>query len=134
MHRSGLTTEKAVWALCQLVKKAAIDNLSENDCRSIIEMLFIKYDVVFRKHYALAEGYVPAFYLPRTKLVLDIKADKSLSRDSIYRECERYCLSDDVSGLVMASGIQGLPSSIHGKPTGHHHLGNQPAHVGELVF
>jgi hypothetical protein len=39
------------------------------------------------------------------------------SKREMYRQCERYCLHERVSALILATNVAtGMPATINGKP------------------
>jgi len=89
----------------------------EKACQVDIETHLMSYNVPFEKEYNLGTGIVD-FYLPRSRIAIEVKAIKKWNKMSVFRQCERYCLSNEVDGLLLATGAAlTLPDEINGKPT-----------------
>lgn len=109
-------TEARLEALVGLLSRGQFDYADETRCQLMIENFLLECDAVFHREFPLTDGIVD-FFFPRSGLCLEIKASKQWSRRAVYRQCERYCTDDRVTGLVLATGrSQGLPEIINGKP------------------
>jgi len=110
-------------AMIELLKGGRFDYADEKICQIQIESYFNHCGVTFCREYQLENG-IPDFFFPRSGLVLEIKASKQWSKMQVYRQCENYCKSSEVTGLVLATGkAQGLPPEINGKPVRIYNLG-----------
>ncbi|ARM86122.1 hypothetical protein MARSALSMR5_04102 (plasmid) [Marinobacter salarius] len=109
-------TEERLEALIGLLSRGQFDYADETRCQLMIENFLLECGAVFRREFQLTDGIVD-FFFPRSGLCLEVKASKQWSRRAVYRQCERYCKDDRVTGLVLATGrSQGLPELINGKP------------------
>lgn len=90
----------------------------EKACQVDIEEHLIKNSVPFKKEYNLGSSLgIVDFYLPRSRIAIEVKAIKKWNKIAVFRQCERYCLSNEVDGLLLATGAAlTLPSDINGKP------------------
>ncbi|WP_415913096.1 hypothetical protein [Neptuniibacter sp. QD37_11] len=107
-----------IQALIQLLSRGRFDYVDEKVCQEQIERFLITKGVEFEREYILPEGNgIIDFYFPKSGLGLEIKASAQWSKTEVYRQCERYCKCEQITGLVLATGkSQGLPESINGKP------------------
>lgn len=117
------TPIRSLLALRALLTTGRFDYADEKVCQAQIEDHLTAAGVPFEREFNLGCGYVD-FYFPRSWICLEVKASTSLSKMAIFRQCERYCSSDQVQGLLLATGsAQGLPEAIGGKPVLLYQLG-----------
>lgn len=108
--------EDRLEALIGLLSRGQFDYADETRCQLMIENFLVECGAVFHREFQLTDGIVD-FFFPRSGLCLEVKASKQWSRRAVYRQCERYCKDERVTGLVLATGrSQGLPELINGKP------------------
>lgn len=108
---------QSLQALHGLLSTGRFDYADEQTCQQQIATFLARHNVPFQREFKLGSRYID-FYFPRSKLGLEIKASKQLSRRAVYRQCKAYCEFEELSGLLLATGrYQGLPSEIEGKPT-----------------
>lgn len=118
-------TLKALHALASLLQRRSFSYVDEKVCQQEIHAFLESKGVpVVREHdFGIGVG-VCDFFLPRSGLVIEVKAHKSWAKRAVYRQCERYCRMSEVKGLLLATGkAQGLPSTIAGKPALVYQLG-----------
>lgn len=102
--------------LLELLDRISIDYQEESAAQRQIEEYLTGSGAEFEREYRLDDGIID-FYFPRSKIGLEVKALKSWNKKEVYRQCERYLQSDDLSGLVLATGrAQGMPAEVLGKP------------------
>lgn len=113
----AITVEQRLDALFQLLSQGRFNYADERKCQDAIEVFLEQQDVPFEREFKLGTRFID-FYFPRSKLGLEIKANKQLSRRAVYRQCRDYCGFECISGLLLATGrVQGLPAQLNGKPT-----------------
>lgn len=109
-------------SLIALMRTTQFSLIDEKICQDDIQALFDKYNVPYEREYDLGNGIVD-FYLPRSRIAIEVKAIKKWQKMKVYRQCERYCSSDEVDGLLLATGASlTLPETINDKPTAVYHL------------
>lgn len=119
-----MSNTRPIEVLIRLLGEGRFDYSDENFCQQQIAEFLSERQVAFTKEYDLGAAGICDFYFKKSGLVLEVKAGKKWNKKEVYRQCERYCRHDSVLGLVLATGrIQGMPSSIHGKPVGVYQLG-----------
>lgn len=107
-----------------LLSDGRFDYSDEMICQNAIAQFLDSKSISFLREYELAGSGVCDFYFPNSRIVLEVKAGKGWSKRGVYRQCERYCQHEDVSGLVLATGkIQGMPETISNKPIRVYQLG-----------
>jgi hypothetical protein len=92
----------------------------EKQCQEDIGNWLSENNVCYVSEFKLsAGGYgIVDFYLPNSRLAIEVKAAKKWPKLKVLRQCERYCLDDDIDGLLLATAkFQGLPVELHGKPS-----------------
>lgn len=110
--------------LTRLLGEGRFDYSDEAECQRQIAAFLVERRVGFMKEHDLGKSGICDFYFERSRLVLEVKAGKQWNKREVYRQCERYCRHEDVQGLVLATGrIQGMPTSIFGKPIRVYQLG-----------
>jgi hypothetical protein len=111
------SVKDAISLLLSLLDQVSIDYNQESVAQRQIGDHLDRLGVEYYKEYRLSCGGIIDFYFPKSKLGLEVKASKSWSKKSVFRQCERYLLNAAISGLVLATGrAQGMPSEIAGKP------------------
>lgn len=114
---------RALEALIEILKLGRFDYSDEKICQEQIGNHLSKYGVQFVREFRLKYGIVD-FFFPRSGLVMEVKASSQWSKTQVFRQCERYCESTEVTGLLLATGkVQGLPKTINGKPARIYQLG-----------
>lgn len=109
-------------SLITLLKSGQFTLIDEKLCQDDIQDLLDKYNVPYKREYNLGTGIVD-FYLTRSRIAIEVKAIKKWQKLEVYRQCERYCQSEEVDGLLLATGASlTLPDSINDKPTMVYHL------------
>ena len=110
-------------SLIELLSRGRFDYADEKVCQEQIEKYLIVNKITFIRECAFDNGIVD-FFFPKSGLVLEVKASSKWGKTQVYRQCERYCENQEVTGLVLATGkAQGLPRQINGKPVGIYQLG-----------
>lgn len=110
------TPPEPIDALISLLGRDRFDYVDEKICQVQIESFLTMHEACYIREARIGNGYVD-FFFPRSGLVLEIKACKKWNAREVYRQCERYCSDDKVTGLVLATGrSQGMPPEIAGKP------------------
>ncbi len=71
-------------------------------------------DMGFVREFHLNDKDIPDFF-HKIGIVIEVKIKGS--KMEIYRQCERYCQSDKVTGLILCTKKpMGFPKEINGKP------------------
>ncbi|MCY9870345.1 hypothetical protein [Vibrio barjaei] len=110
------TTKKKLEAALEVLGRARLNISNEAKAQVELSLYFQKIGLNFEKEYRLDEGIVD-FFLPDSGIAIELKVDKGWSKTKVFRQCERYCQSDEVHGIILATGAyQGLPEKINGKP------------------
>lgn len=79
-----------------------------------MEDVFTNYGISFKREVFLSKTDKVDFLIDGN-LALEVKIKGSAM--NIYRQCERYCTHDSVTGIILASSKpMGLPKNICGKP------------------
>ena len=121
---SILSTEKSLDALVTILKAGAFDYVNESVCQEQIANHLEEIKAEFVKEYDLGKQGVIDFYFPRSRIGLEVKASKLWSKTKVFRQCERYCQSEVISGLLLATArAQALPATVCEKPTRVFYLG-----------
>lgn len=116
MDASPTPSLRPVDVLSRLIAQGRFDYAVESVCQGQVQAYLEQIGAEFIREYPIGRGFVD-FYFPNSGLVLEIKAHKKWSAREVYRQCERYCDDDRVSGLVLLTGkAQGMPGEIAGKP------------------
>lgn len=120
-----MTTIEIIKLIVELLDLGRFDYADEKVCQRQMEKFLSEKGIKFiREHNLRGDHGIVDFYFPTSGVALEAKAFKGWSKKRVYRQCERYCLSDEVNGLILATGkSQGLPAEIHGKPTTVYQLG-----------
>lgn len=64
------------------------------------------------------------YFVARSGLCIEVKANKNWSALAVYRQLERYAADSRVRGLLLLTArAQGLPEYVGGKPARVHALG-----------
>lgn len=86
---------------------------SEKELQEAIYFVFKENNFDVKKEYYLNNSSIVDFYTDGIAIEVKIKG----SAKSIYRQCERYCLLDNVKSLILVSSkAMGFPEEINGKP------------------
>lgn len=118
------STAKALDNLKSVIQAGAYDYTNESVCQEQIEMHLKKLGATFYREYTLGEFGVIDFYFPNTGIGLEVKASKNWNRTKVFRQCERYCKSEEINGLLLATArAQALPDLIEDKPARVFYLG-----------
>ncbi|MFL7013678.1 SNF2-related protein [Enterovibrio norvegicus] len=97
--------------------------MDEKETQSQIADILTCSHIAFEKEKRFKNG-IADFYLPESGIVIEVKANKQWNKLEVFRQCERYCEEESVSGILLATGkIQGLPSTISQKPASVFQLG-----------
>jgi len=103
-------------ALFQLLSLVAFDYHDESVCQMQLEEYLKDSGIEFHREFKLCGGIID-FYFPKSKLGLEVKANKTWGKTKVYRQCERYLADDRLHGLILATGkTQGMPQLINDKP------------------
>jgi hypothetical protein len=103
--------------LITLLELGAFDCADESTCQNQIEIHLTQLGVSFIREYPLKNGIVD-FFFPKSGIALEIKASKKWGKLKVYRQCEKYCVENNVvKGLLLATATaMSLPETIGGKP------------------
>ncbi|ELA9885291.1 hypothetical protein QRL11_004556 [Vibrio parahaemolyticus] len=112
-------------ALIGILRKGKYEFADEKVCQEYLEEHFTNLGLRFEREYRLSDGRsIIDFFFPNSGIGLEVKASKAWNKMGVYRQCERYCLNPEVTGLILATAKpQGLPEQIEGKPTRFYYLG-----------
>lgn len=110
--------------LMTVLSQKAFDYIDETACQNQMERYLESLGVQFRREYSLSPGSRVDFYFPNSGIGLEVKANKNWGKMRVYRQLERYAESNEINGLILATGkAQSLPDQINGKPVMIHNLG-----------
>jgi hypothetical protein len=88
----------------------------EKACQEDMANFLIAQGVPFYREHQLSDGIVD-FYLPRSRIGIEVKVSKQWGKMDVYRQCERYCEDPSVDALLLATAsAQRLPELINQKP------------------
>lgn len=88
----------------------------EKNCQEDMAKFLEVQGVPFYREHPLSDGIVD-FYLPRSRIGIEVKVSKQWSKMEVYRQCERYCTDSSVDALLLATAsAQRLPELISQKP------------------
>ena len=117
MQENATVTLEPIKILFALLSKGRFSCATESKAQADMEAHLLVSGVSFEREKRLGAAGRVDFYLPRSGLAIELKDARSHSKREVFRQCERYCLEESVSGLILATGrMQGLPATIHGKP------------------
>jgi hypothetical protein len=118
-----LDISKKIEMLRHVLNTGKFDCADEIRAQNQISVLLQSVGVDFHKEYRLEEGIVD-FFLPKSQIAIEVKANKQWSKMKVFRQCERYCRDERVLGLLLATAkSQTLPPTINGKPVSVFSLG-----------
>lgn len=86
-------------------------------CQDVIASLLTTAAIAFEREYRLGPRNRIDFYLPASKVGIEVKVQGSPS--DVLRQLERYALSDAIAALMLVTGrrtLSQLPTALHGKP------------------
>ncbi len=84
----------------------------EKETQAAIEQRFIENEIEYSREHKLDEQNIPDFFIEGIAIEVKIKG----TAKQIYRQCERYCKSDEVRKLILVTNrSMGFPKSINGK-------------------
>lgn len=99
--------------LLQLLKGQRFQLHNEKALQAEIEALLIRNQVQHHREYYLSKGSIIDFLVEGTGIEVKISG----SAISIFRQLERYCEFDDITGIILLTNkAMGIPSSINNKP------------------
>jgi hypothetical protein len=107
-------------ALSLLLERQQYRLNDEKQCQEDIGDWLKENNIYYEAEFKLSAGGsgIVDFYLPNSRLAIEVKAAKRWSKLAVLRQCERYCLDDNVDGLLLATAkFQGLPAELCGKPS-----------------
>lgn len=112
-QEQGRETIEACRALVRFLEGRRFPLSDEKRLQEEIETQLLAGAFAFEREVKLGDGDIIDFVVGRIGLEVKIKGAKR----EIYRQCERYCAHDQITGLVLASNVaMGLPVEIAGKP------------------
>jgi len=98
----------------QLVQRTRFRLTDEKSVQEALSKALSERGIPHEREVTLGPGDIVDFMLP-DGLAVEIKI--KASRRAIYRQCERYCRSEKVSALVLATATAtGFPPELAGKP------------------
>jgi hypothetical protein len=120
-----ISPERAITLLVGVLSRHTFSYIDEKRCQQQMADVFQSVSLNCKKEHDFGQGVgVCDFFFPKSGIVVEAKAFKSWSKRQVYRQCERYCLQEEVKGLILATGkAQGLPREINGKPVRVNQLG-----------
>lgn len=86
---------------------------SEKRLQGEILAVFIDNGIEVEPEYMLTPSDIPDFFAKGLVIEVKIKGNAT----AIYRQCKRYLLNEDVTGLLLVTNRSiGFPEEINGKP------------------
>lgn len=108
--------QRKISSLSTLLQRGRYRLGNETQCQEDVASWLEKNKVPFKREHTLKYGIVD-FYLPRSKIALELKVAKKWGKLPVFRQCEKYCKDESVHGLLLATGAaMSLPQFIDGKP------------------
>ncbi len=85
----------------------------EKETQAAIEQRFVENEIPYSREHNLDEKSIPDFFIDGS-IAVEVKIKGSAKQ--IYRQCERYCKSDEVKKLILVTNrSMGFPAQINGK-------------------
>jgi hypothetical protein len=111
--KSAAETIEACRALVRFVESRRWPLSDEKRLQEIFTVELSATGIVAEREVNLGDGDIIDFMAGDVGVEVKIKGTKR----GIYRQCERYCLHDRVTALVLVSNVaMGMPASINCKP------------------
>lgn len=89
------------------------DLSSEKELQSKIEEVLLQNGIVVEAEYKLSPSDIVDFFVDG--IAIEIKIKGSVTK--IFKQCERYCLFEEVKELLLITNrSMGFPKEINGKP------------------
>ncbi len=90
-----------------------IDN--EKQTQEAIANILLQKNIEYIREFHLDEKNIPDFFILNGEIAIEIKIKGKAMK--IYKQCERYCKSDQVKQLILITNrSMGFPKEINGKP------------------
>jgi len=81
-----------------------------------ISKVFVSHGDFFSSEYRLDDKNIIDFFFHKNGIGVEVKIKSNISKQAIYRQCERYCSFDKVKKLVLLTNRSiRLPSKINDK-------------------
>jgi hypothetical protein len=101
--------------IAALISRTPIVQSNEIAVQEKISDILTQHGIVHKREVVLGPGDRPDFMIVGG-IAIEVKL--KASKRAIYRQCERYCAYDQVTGLILVSATaMGFPEEIHGKST-----------------
>lgn len=101
--------------VADLVARARIDLSDEKRSQRDLADVFTTHGLDFKREVKLSPRDIVDFMF--SDIALEVKLKGSAGKMDIFRQLERYCQSDAVQAIILASNLSmGLPETINGKP------------------
>lgn len=119
-----MTIKNEMMLILSILEKARISSTKEIEIHDDIGVYFSSVGLSYEREYRLKDkqSFID-FYLPKFKIGIEVKANKSWNKREVFRQCERYLRDDLIDGLILSTArAQGMPNEVLGKPVLVHHL------------
>jgi hypothetical protein len=106
--------------LVALIEAHRLPLSDEKDLQAELARVFDVAGIIYQREVSLSFADIPDFMVfgaPGLTRGIAVEVKIKGQRRAIYRQIERYCAHEDVTGLVLATNVpMGVPDTIHGKP------------------
>lgn len=111
----GTTIEidKNVQKILSILSNYRFSLQNEKKLQSEIAAKLDELGVSFKKEYCLDNKNIPDFFIDGIAIEIKIQGNAK----QIYKQCERYCLFNEVKSLILITNrSMGFPAEINNKP------------------